>query len=89
MEKIVEGLKKYVFGGLAVVVAVLSGLLFASRRRNRDLESEVATEKANAVVKESDHDRAIAKQEADGLVNSYESLKRKYDESGSGGDTDL
>lgn len=85
----IERIKKYALGGLAVVVAVLSGLLFASRRRNRDLESEVATEKSNAVVKESDHDRAIAKQEADGLVNSYESLKRKYDESGSGGDTDL
>ena len=76
---------------LGVVTLILGALFFAQRRKNESLESELATEKADAVVTEIDHDRQIAKAEADRLVADYESLKRRYDDAanGSGGDTDL
>jgi hypothetical protein len=80
-----EKVKNYVLGGLSFLALLLGALLFRSSRRNGQLESEVATEKANAVVKENDHERQIAKEHADRLVIDYESAKREYDESKLGG----
>jgi hypothetical protein len=76
---------------LGLAVLILGALFFTQRRKTESAESQLATEKANAVVKESDHDREIAKEHADRLVSDYESLKRRYDDAanGSGGDPDL
>lgn len=76
---------------LGLVTLILGALLFRQQRKTASSESALATEKANSVVKESDHDRQIAKNEADRRVTDYESLKREYDRSshGAGGDTDL
>jgi hypothetical protein len=84
-------LKTYLSAALAVAVAILGALLFRQQRKAENAESELATEKANTVVKETDHDREIAKVHADELVANYERLKREYDtrSGGSGGDTGL
>lgn len=89
MGKMIEKVKEWANYVLGLGVLVLSALLLSSRRKTQALEGEIATEKANAAVKETDHDREIAKQEADCLVASYDALKRDYDNNGAGGDTDL
>lgn len=85
LEKVKSAIN-YVAG---LLIALLAILLFRQQRKTESAESELATEKANSAVKEIDHDREIAKQEADALVVDYERRKREYDESKLGGDGKL
>lgn len=84
-----DKIKSYLSLALTAVVGILAALLFAQRRKTESVESELATEKTNAVVAANDSDREAAKQEADGLVKTYEQLKKEYDESKLGGEGDL
>lgn len=71
-----EKLKSYAAAIAAVVIAVLSALLFRQKRQTRSLESALITEKADNVIKENERDRQIARDNADQLVAEYERLKR-------------
>jgi LPXTG-motif cell wall-anchored protein len=64
---------------LGFLVLVLGGFLFASRRKNEGLESDLANAQNESKTKDVDHAREIAKKEAADLLASYESAKRDYD----------
>ena len=78
----------YILGAIAVILGVL--LSFRNRKLQRT-EADLANALADKRITEADHDREIAKAHADALVNSYDDLKRRYDEraGGSGGDTEM
>jgi hypothetical protein len=84
-------LRNYLTAALGVLSAILAALLMRKTKQASNLESALATEKANTAIKENDHDREIAKQHADDLVRNYDELKRKYDDAagGAGGDSGL
>lgn len=82
-------LKSYVYAIGAFIIALLGVLLLRKTRQVESAQSDLANAVAKNRTQESDHDREIAKKEADGLVSAYDKLKRDYDNSGAGGDTDL
>jgi hypothetical protein len=86
---VVEKIKSSVAYILGVIAFILGALFYAQRRKTDSVESELATEKSKEAVKENDHDRQIAKENADNLVADYERRKREYDESKLGGDGKL
>lgn len=69
-------IKSYAATIAAVVIAVLSALLFNRNRKVQSLESDLAKEKANDAIKQNEQDRQAAKQNADALVEVYDRLKR-------------
>lgn len=87
----IEKIKSYGSYALSLAVVILGVFLSFRNRKLKQVESELVTERSNSVVKESDHDREIAKHEADDLVDSYDRLKHEYDTAshGAGGDSDL
>ena len=80
----VEKIKLYAGYILGLATLVLSALLFRQSRKTEGAEAELAKAVTKNLTQENDHDREIAKTEADSLVDSYERLKREYDGSGSG-----
>lgn len=66
----------YVFAG---VIAILGALLYRQNKKTDQVESDLAGAIAKNKVQEVDHDREIAKQNADALVNDYERRKSEYE----------
>lgn len=72
MERLKSALN-LIFGA---AIVILGAILFNRNRKVQSLESEVAKEKANDAIKENEHDRQIARDNADALVDDYERSKR-------------
>ena len=71
---------------LGLMTLILGLLLFRQKRVTEKTESELANALADKRITEADHDREIARKEADALVKSYERLKSEYDKAHTGDD---
>lgn len=71
-----EKIKSYAAAIAAVVIAVLSALLFRKSRQFDATQSELAHEKTTTEIKLNDHAREAARANADDLVAEYERSKR-------------
>ena len=72
----ISKIKEYLVIAAGLVIAVLSALLFASKRKTENLESELAHEKVDNNIRSNENERKIARDNADALVSEYERLKR-------------
>jgi hypothetical protein len=71
----IDKIKGYVNYALGLAVLVLSALLFRQKRVTEKTESELAKAVSNAEIRENEHDRQIAKEHADNLVDEYHKLR--------------
>lgn len=72
----IEKLKSYAAAIAAVVIAVLSALLFRKSRQLDATQSELAHEQNTTEIKLNDQAREAARANADDLVAEYERLRR-------------
>lgn len=83
----IEKIKSYGILILTAVIGILSALFLRQSRKTSKAESELANALADNKIQGVDHDREIAKHNADALVKSYDELKSEYDENRTGGGT--
>lgn len=74
-------LKQYSTLIWGVITLILGALLFRQKRVADNLQSGLAKSEMKNKTQEVDHERNVAKKEADGRVTDYEQLKREYDKS--------
>lgn len=71
-----EKIKSYAAAIAAVVIAVLSALLFRKSRQLDTTESELRHEQATTEIKLNDQATDAARTHADALVDDYEKSRR-------------
>ena len=81
-----EKIKQHATTVLGFLVVILGGILFNRNRKLQKVESELRLDKANGIIKETDNERTIAKEQANDAVRDYERLKREYESGGRGDD---
>jgi hypothetical protein len=71
----IEKIKQYLsifYGG---VILILAALLFRQEKKTQSAESQLANAVALKEIDQNEHDREIAKSNADSLVNAYDKLR--------------
>ncbi len=71
-----EKIKQYAATLYGLIILILGALLFRQNKRTESVESELASQKAQEGVRTNEAERQIARDNANGLVESYERLKR-------------